>query len=107
MNKKLERSTTDKMLGGVCGGLAEYLGVDATIVRIIAAALILFTGVGPIAYILAWILIPAASGKAIAGDWTQKATDWYNTQQTKQGNKQAGQPYGPGTTNIHNPNDLR
>lgn len=103
MNKRLERSTTDKMLGGVCGGLAEYLGVDATIVRIIAAALILFTGVGPIVYILAWILIPAASGKAIAGDWTKKATDWYNTQQS--GKKGAGQPYG--NTNIHNPEDLR
>lgn len=101
MNKKLERSTTDKMLGGVCGGLAEYLGVDATIVRIVSAAIILFTGVGPIAYILAWILIPAASGKAIAGDWTQKATDWYNTQS----NKQQGQPYGQ--NRVHNPEDLR
>ncbi|WP_432559759.1 PspC domain-containing protein [Granulicoccus sp. GXG6511] len=103
MNKKLERSTTDKMLGGVCGGLAEYLGVDATIVRIITAAIVLlFTGVGPIAYILAWVLIPAASGKAIAGDWTQKATNWYNTQQA---NKQAGQPYGQ--NRVHNPEDLR
>lgn len=102
-NKKLERSTTDKMLGGVCGGLAEYLGVDATIVRIIAAALIIFTGVGPIAYILAWVLIPAASGNAIANDWTKKATDWYQTQQAnKQGG--AGQPYGQ---NVHRPEDLR
>lgn len=81
MNKKLERSTTDKMLGGVCGGIAEFLGVDATIVRIITAALVLFTGVGLVAYILAWVLIPEASGRAIAGEWTDKASQWYSQQQ--------------------------
>lgn len=96
--KRLERSTTDKMIGGVCGGLAQYLGVDATLVRIIAAALVIFTGVGPIAYILAWILMPASSGKAIANDWGKKATDWYQTQQTKKGYQ---------NNNIHNPDDLR
>ena len=97
--KRLERSSTDKMLGGVCGGLAEYFGIDATLTRIIAAALIIFTGVGPIAYILAWILMPASSGKAIANDWTRKATDWYGQQQTKKSPYQGDQ--------VHNPNDLR
>ncbi len=99
--KKLERSTTDKMLGGVCGGLADYLGVDATLVRIITAALVIFTGVGPIAYILAWILMPAASGKAIANDWGKKATDWYNTQQNKNAQKNIQ------NQGVYNPDDLR
>lgn len=100
--KRLERSTSDKMLGGVCGGLAEYLGVDSTLVRIIAAALIIFTGVGPIAYILAWILMPASSGKALANDWSKKATDWYAQQQNKTGGSKSYQ-----NTTIHNPDDLR
>lgn len=97
--KRLERSSTDKMLGGVCGGLAEYLGLDSTLVRIIAAALIVFTGVGPIAYILAWILMPASSGKAIANDWGKKASDWYGQQQTKNTS--------PNQNRVHNPDDLR
>lgn len=99
--KKLERSTTDKMLGGVCGGLADYLGVDATLVRIITAALVIFTGVGPIAYILAWILMPASSGKAIANDWSKKATDWYATQQNKSAQKNTQ------NQGVYNPDDLR
>lgn len=97
--KRLERSSTDKVLGGVCGGLAEYFGIDSTLVRIVAAALVIFTGVGPIAYILAWILMPASSGRAIANDWTQKATDWYGQQQAKNTTNQQ-QP-------LHNPEDLR
>lgn len=101
--KRLERSSTDKMIGGVCGGLADYLGLDATLVRIITAALVIFTGVGPIAYILAWILMPASSGKAIANDWGKKATDWYAQQQNKSGAKNT--PYQ--NTNVYNPDDLR
>jgi phage shock protein C len=55
--KKLYRSTSNKMLGGVCGGIGEYLDVDPTIIRILW---ILFglTGFGVLAYILAWIVMP-------------------------------------------------
>lgn len=56
--KKLYRSGKDRMLAGVCGGLAEYLKIDATIVRIIAVASILFGGLGLLAYLIAWIIIP-------------------------------------------------
>lgn len=52
-------SSTDKKLGGVCGGLAESLGIDATIVRIIATALLIFTHVFIIlVYIILWALLP-------------------------------------------------
>lgn len=57
MEKKLYRSITDKKLAGVCGGLAEYLGMDATIIRLIWALLI-FSGVGLLAYIIAALVIP-------------------------------------------------
>ena len=46
------------MLAGVAGGIARYLDADITLVRVIIAALALFTGVGVAAYIAAWLLIP-------------------------------------------------
>jgi phage shock protein C len=46
------------VIAGVCGGLAEYLGVDATLVRIIAVVIALLPGPAFIAYLLAWVLIP-------------------------------------------------
>lgn len=56
--KKLYRSREDKMIGGVCGGLAKYFGIDSAIVRLLAV-LSLVTGIGLIAYIVAWIVVPA------------------------------------------------
>lgn len=55
--RRLYRSDTDKMLAGVCGGLGEYLNVDPTIVRLIWAILV-FTGPGLLAYLVAAIIIP-------------------------------------------------
>jgi phage shock protein PspC (stress-responsive transcriptional regulator) len=48
------------MIAGVCGGLAEYLGMDATIVRVIYALLVLFGGVGILLYIILALLMPKA-----------------------------------------------
>ncbi len=56
--RKLYRSRSDRMIGGVCGGLAAYLGVDETVVRLIAVATILLPGPSIIAYLLAWIIVP-------------------------------------------------
>lgn len=58
MQKKFYLSTTDKKIGGVCGGLAEYFDIDSLLVRI--GFLILFFGFGTgfLAYILLWILAP-------------------------------------------------
>jgi len=42
----------------VAGGIAAYLGVDCGITRLVTAAVVLFTGVGPVLYILAWIFLP-------------------------------------------------
>ncbi len=58
MEKKLYRSITDKKLAGVCGGLAEYLGMDSTIIRLILVLAVLFAGVGILAYIIAALVIP-------------------------------------------------
>jgi phage shock protein C len=67
---QLRRSGDDKMLAGVAGGLARYLNVDATLVRVVIAALTLFTGAGAALYIAAWLLIPAdGEDQSIAGAW--------------------------------------
>jgi phage shock protein C len=56
--RRLYRSTHDAMAGGVCGGLAEYLETDPTIVRIAAVALTLSFPPLLLAYLLAWIIVP-------------------------------------------------
>lgn len=56
--KRLYKSQTNKMLCGVCGGVAEYLNIDPTIIRLIWAVLILAVGTGLLAYILAAIIMP-------------------------------------------------
>lgn len=57
--KKLYRSRTDKKIAGVCGGLAEYLNVDATILRIIFVVLLLPGGFpGLLPYVILWLFVP-------------------------------------------------
>ena len=56
--KKLYKSRKNKMIGGVCGGLAEYFNMDPTIVRIVAALLCLLKGAGLIVYIIACLVMP-------------------------------------------------
>lgn len=62
MEKKLYRSRTNSMIGGVCGGLGEYLNVDPTIMRLVAVLLVFANGIGLLAYIIAWIIIPRNPG---------------------------------------------
>jgi phage shock protein C len=67
--KQLTLSATDKKLAGVCGGIAEYLDVDPTIVRLVWVALSVVPGGfvgGALAYFLAWIIIPKAPAFASA-----------------------------------------
>ena len=58
MEKKLYRSNVDKKIAGVCGGLAEYLNVDSTVIRLAWALVTLFAGAGLIAYIVAALVMP-------------------------------------------------
>jgi len=57
---KLYRSDTDKVIGGVCGGLGEYLHVDPLILRILFVLLAMVNGLGLAAYVILWILIPVS-----------------------------------------------
>ncbi|MEU5697122.1 PspC domain-containing protein [Actinosynnema sp. NPDC020468] len=57
--KKLRRSRNDRMVAGVCGGVAQLLGVDAALLRIVLVAATLFGfGTGALLYLAAWILVP-------------------------------------------------
>lgn len=59
MEKRLYRSTDDRMIAGVCGGLAEYFNIDPTIIRTIAFVLLLPGGLpGFIPYVILWIVVP-------------------------------------------------
>ena len=58
MDKKLYKSRTDRKLCGVCGGLADFLGIDSTVIRLIWAVIVLAGGTGILVYIIAALLIP-------------------------------------------------
>lgn len=58
MEKKLYRSNADKKIAGVCGGLAKYLGIDVTVIRLIWVIVVLFGGAGLLAYLICALLIP-------------------------------------------------
>lgn len=62
MAKRLYRSTTERMIAGVCGGLADYFDADPTIVRLLFVILALF-GIAPavILYLVMWIIVPELS----------------------------------------------
>jgi phage shock protein C len=59
--RKLYRSQTNRMVAGVCGGLAEYFNVDPTLIRILFVVLTVFGGAGLVLYLAMWILVPDAS----------------------------------------------
>ncbi len=62
-HKKLYRSTTDKKLAGICGGIAEYFDIDSTLLRLIWVLVVIFSGIFPgvLVYILAIFIVPVKS----------------------------------------------
>ena len=58
MAKRIYRSRSKKVIAGVCGGLAEYFGLDPVLIRLVWVVLVICAGTGILAYIIAWILIP-------------------------------------------------
>ena len=61
LGRRLARSETDKQIAGVCGGLAEYFGLDSTLVRLAAVIIAIYPGCvigGIVAYLIAWFIMP-------------------------------------------------
>lgn len=99
MKKKLYRSRTDRVLGGVCSGLAEHFNVDPVLVRVIFIAAAIGGGFGVLAYLIFWIVTPEAPYPAYeeaAADikWTETTDNQNNsvsvTNNSKQGSIIAG-----------------
>jgi len=72
MARRLYRSRSDRLIWGVCGGLAEYFDMDPTIVRIIAVLSVFITGVGIVAYIILALVLPLEESKATQPKDTMK-----------------------------------
>ena len=66
MAKRLYRSVKDSKIAGVCAGIADYLDIDPTIVRLAAVFLLFAWGSSAVAYILAWIIIPKETVAEVA-----------------------------------------
>ncbi len=62
MDRKLYRSRSEKVLGGVCGGLAAYAGIDPVIVRLFFVIFTLAGGAGMLIYLILWIVVPEEGG---------------------------------------------
>jgi phage shock protein PspC (stress-responsive transcriptional regulator) len=60
-SKKLYRSEDDRILGGVCGGIAEVYDFDSSLVRLVTLLLVLSAGSGLLIYLIAWLIIPTES----------------------------------------------
>jgi len=61
MAKRLCRSSDNKIIAGVCGGIGEFFGIDATWVRLVAVVSALFAGTGVVLYGLLWLFLPDAA----------------------------------------------
>ncbi|MEL7590752.1 MAG: PspC domain-containing protein [Anaerolineaceae bacterium] len=59
MENKLYRSQRDQILGGVCAGLSKYLNIDVVLVRLFFVVFTLAGGIGPLVYIILWIVVPS------------------------------------------------
>lgn len=70
MEKRLVRSTSDRVVAGVCGGLAQYLGIDAVLVRIGFILFSLSGGAGVLIYLILWLIIPGENVQSGDG-WDQ------------------------------------
>src|SRR5579863_7180455 len=68
--RKLMRSSTDKKLGGVCAGLADYFDMDPTLVRVLWLLVVLCGGTGLLVYVILWIVLPLAPGGVVPSSTT-------------------------------------
>jgi phage shock protein C len=71
--KRLYRKREGRIVAGVCTGLADYLGIDVTIIRLVFAALTVFGGAGVLLYLIAWLVVPEEDEKSsIAEEFVSK-----------------------------------
>ena len=91
MTTVLYRSESDRMLGGVCGGLGNYLGVDTTLVRLFFVILFFGSGIGVLAYLALWIIAP--SEESLNKDLTWKESFQDTTENFSERAQNVGQEF--------------
>lgn len=87
MTTRITKSKTDKVIDGVCGGLAEYFGIDSVLIRLIFVVLVFFNGLGLMLYIILVIIMPG-DGQV---DKLPKETIQENVQEISERVKEAGE----------------
>ena len=88
--ERITKSKTDRVIDGVCGGLAEYFGIDSVLVRLVFVVLVFFSGFGLLLYIILVIIMPGAEK---AGQ-PPKETIQENVQEISERVKEAGEGLG-------------
>ncbi len=73
MNKRLLRSSTDVVLGGVCAGLGNYLGIDPVFVRVFFILMAVFSGIGGVIYLILWAVMPREDAPNANPDFSDRA----------------------------------
>ena len=83
MTRRLYRSSTNKVVGGVCGGMGDYLGIDPVLIRLLFVFLAVVEGFGALLYVILWIVLPeerragepqdGEAGTESVESWTAKA----------------------------------
>lgn len=94
---RLYRSSTDRMLGGVCGGLGKYLEIDPLLIRLVFV-LLAFSGVSIVLYILLWLLIPNEPQAALQGQMPDQPLDQPLDQMSGEAQAQSGSQFASSET---------
>ena len=71
--KRLMRPRAGRKIAGVCAGLAEYLDLDVTLIRLVWLIVVIFAGAGLVAYVIAWIVMPDEPVRVLAPSAQQQA----------------------------------
>ena len=99
MKTVLYRSESDKMLGGVCGGLGDYLGVDTTLVRLFFVLLLFGSGIGMLVYFALWIIMPEESSAFAGKSFEENIRD--SAQNFSQRAQNVGEEFGEAIRTPH------
>lgn len=78
MKKKLQRSASDKKIFGVCGGIARYLEIDSTIIRLLWVIALFFFGSGFLCYLICALIMPAEKDEPIEYEYIHRADSEYD-----------------------------
>lgn len=93
-NQRLYRSSTDRMIAGVCGGLGKYFSVDPTIVRLVFLLLLILGGSGFLLYLILWIVVPDEQQLGAAPRDVMQANTQEMAQSAREFGKSVGQAAG-------------